>query len=337
MLKIGAVIAAAAFAVFIGFVVLAGAAVSVVAGGAQGVSPRALTLLWLPAVQQPAQAAGIPSALELGVLQAASGGNYLTVKAAAGGTTDAGLGQINSGASPADAGWTGVGLTTSNPYTPAANIAASIRLLAGDVTQANGSVTAGLDTYAAMMAGLGGTPSATFASDVLSAASGFEAGPVLDAWPVGGQQKRGTFGFIGGGTWLAPAVAGTGQTWVIVTAAAPAGASRQYGGQTWTGLVTPSSVTATVNGSPVTARPSGAAPKALQQATPPDSSFWWLPVPVSTSGTTQVQIVAAWTYTVTTTNTVPYACGHRTCYRTAEHQQTKTKTTTTTLAAKEEG
>ena len=335
--KIGAIVAAAVFAVFIGFVVIAGAVVSVVAGGAKGVSPQGLTLLWLPEVQQQAQAAGIPSALDLGVVQQASGGNYLTAKAAAGGTTDAGLGQVNSGASPADAGWTGAGLTANDPYTPAANIAASIRLLAGDVAHAGGSVTAGLGAYAAAMAGPGGTPAASFASNVLSAASGFETGPRLYAWPVGGEQKKGVLGFIGGGTWLAPAVAGTGQTWVIVTAEAPVGHGRTYGGQTWTGLVAPTAVTATVDGSPVTGQPSAAAPKALQQATPPSSSYWWLPVPISTSPPTTVQLTATWTYTVTTTNTVAYACGHKTCFTTVQHQQTKTKTASTTLALKGDG
>ena len=333
--KIGAIIAAAVFAVFIGLVVIAGAVVSVVAGGAKGVSPQALTLLWLPAVQQQAQAAGIPSALELGVIQAASGGNYLTAKAAGGGTTDAGLGQVNSGASPADAGWTGVGLTTNDPYSPPANLAASVRLLAGDVTQADGSVTAGLGAYAASMAGPGGTPAASFTNDVLSAASGFEASPRLYAWPVGGEQKKGLFGFVGGGQWLAPAVASTGQTWVIVTAEAPIGASREYGGQTWTGLAAPTSVTAVVDGSPVTVQPSSAALKTLQEATPPDSSFWWLPVPVSTSAPATIQLTATWTYTVTVNKTVPYTCGRRTCFKTVQHQQTKTKTTATNLAMRE--
>ena len=335
--KIGAIVAAAVFAVFIGFVVIAGAVVSVVAGGAKGVSPQGLTLLWLPEVQQQAQAAGIPSALDLGVVQQASGGNYLTAKAAAGGTTDAGLGQINSGASPADAGWTGDGLTTSDPYNPAANLAASVHLLAGDVAQAGGTVTQGLGLYAAAMAGPGAAPSATFAPGAISAADSFESGPVLNAWPVGGQQKRGAFGFIGGGQWLAPAVNGSGSTWVIVTAAAPVGASRQYGGQTWTGLVAPTAVTATINGSPVTVQPSSAAPKALQQATPPDSAYWWLPVPDSTSTPTTVQLTATWTYTVTTTNTVAYACGHKTCFKTIQHTSTKTKTTSTTLALKGDG
>ena len=337
LVKIGAIIAAAIVAVFIGLVVIAGAVVSVVAGGAKGVAPQALSLLWLPEVQQEARAAGIPSALELGVVQQASGGDYLTVTASGEGSTDAGLGQVNSGQAPADPGWTTAGLTTSDPYTPVANIAASVRLLAGDVAQANGSVTAGLGAYAASMAGPGGTPSATFGPGAISAANGFEAGPRLYAWPVGGEQKKGVLGFIGGGEWLAPAVAGSGSTWVIVTGEAPVGASRQYGGQPWTGLEAPSSVTATVDGSPETVQPSTSAPKALAQATPPDSAYWWIPVPISTSASTTVQVTATWTYTVTTQTDVPYACGHRTCYRTAEHTKTETKTATTSLALKGDG
>ncbi len=335
--KIGAIIAAVVVAVFVGLVVLAGAVVSVVAGGAKGVSPQALTLLWLPEVQQEARAAGIPSALELGVIQQASAGNYLTSTAAGGGSTDAGLGQINSGASPADAGWTAAGLTANDPYSSALNIAASVHLLAGDVAKAGDSIAQGLGTYAASMAGTGGTPATTFTPGVLSAANGFETGPRLYAWPVGGEQKKGVLGFIGGGQWLAPAVNGSGSTWVIVTAEAPVGSQRTYGGQTWTGLMPPNSMTATVNGSQVTVQPSSAAPKALQQATPPSSSYWWLPVPVSTSAPATIQLTATWTYTVTTQTDVPYACGQQTCFKTIQHTSTKTKTASTTLALKGDG
>lgn len=305
---------------------------NVVAGGTKGVSAQGRTLLWVPLVRSEAQTSGIPSALELGVIEQGSGGNYLAASTLANGTTSAGLGQINSGPPPADQGWATAGLA-KNPDDPAKNVAASVQMLAADIDQNNGDISQGLGAYAAGSAG-GGPANPAYASGVLGLASRFESGPLLYAWPVGGQQTKGLLGFIGGGTWLAPALASQTTTWVIVTAEAPLGSKHIYGNRPWRGLRPPTSLSASVNGSPATVQPSASAPRTLAQLTPPDSAYWWLPVPVSTSATARVEVSATWTHTVTIYNTVPYTCGHETCFHTVHYTQTQKATAATTLGVK---
>lgn len=329
VLAAGGVLAAIVF-LFLAAVV---GIMNAVAGGTQGVSAQGRTLLWVQLVQSEARTVGIPSALELGLIQQVSGGNYLMANTLADGSTDAGLGQVNSGPPPADAGWASFGMA-KNPDDPAKNVAATVQMLASDMAQAGGDITQGLGAYAAALAGNGGTANPSFAGDVFDLSDQFEVTPLLYAWPVGAQQTKGLLGFIGGGTWLAPALAGQGTTWVIVTAEAPLETKRIYDNRSWAGLQPPTSLSASVNGSPVAVQPSASAPRTLAQLTPPDSAYWWLPVPVGTSAMTQVNVSAIWTHTVTIYNTVPYTCGHQTCFKTVHYTQTQEETATTTLAVK---
>ncbi len=296
VMRLALVAVAAVFAAFFGLAVLAGAAVQIVAGGTEGISTDARTLWWVPLVAQATAGTAVPQPLELGLIATESGGNYTATDDDANGTVDAGLAQINSGPQPADPHWAALGLS-GNPYAPAANVAASVRVLAADLA-ANGSLSAALYAYN------GGTPSnglqydPAYAPKILAAADALDAGPHVYAWPVGSQVTKGTLGFIGGGLWEAAPLAGTspGTTWVLVTAAAPTGAPHSLGSHTWRPLLPPSTVTATVDGQAVVAQPSTAAPKGLAGLTPPDSAYWWFPVPLSTAETTAA-VTATWTET----------------------------------------
>ena len=75
-----------------------------------GVSTLGRVAPWLPLVQADAQRYGVPAALELGLIAHESGGDYLATAQDPNGTTDAGLGQINSGPTPADPHWAEFGL-----------------------------------------------------------------------------------------------------------------------------------------------------------------------------------------------------------------------------------
>lgn len=251
-----------------------------------GVSTLGRVALWMPLVQAEAQRYGVPAALELGLIAHESGGDYLATAQDPNGTTDAGLGQINSGPVPTDPHWAEFGLQ-ADPFDPAANVAASVRILAADLAQSGGHVQAALYAYNAgsVAAGLAFDPG--YASAVLAASAQVEAGPILVAWPVGGQR-------LSAGTWRAPATAGPGAAYVVVTAMAPADPPAAGLRPRWLPLLAPSRVTAAVNGGTVGVAPSTTAPRGLQALMPPAAAYWWLVAPVTLAGGTVVTVQATW-------------------------------------------
>lgn len=251
-----------------------------------GVSTLGRVALWLPLVQTEAQTFGVPAALELGLIAHESGGDYLATAQDPNGTTDAGLGQINSGPTPADPHWAEFGLRV-NPFDPAENVAASVRILAGDLAQNGGHVQAALYAYNAGSASAGLRFDTGYASAVLAASAQVEAGPILAAWPVGAQP-------VPSGAWRAPATAGPEATYVVITAMAPAELPASGSRPRWLPLLAPSGVTAAVNGSAVEVEPSSTAPQGLQALMPPAASYWWLVAPVTAAGGTVVTVQATW-------------------------------------------
>lgn len=251
-----------------------------------GVSTLGRVALWLPLVQTEAQTYGVPAALELGLIAHESGGDYLATAQDPNGTTDAGLGQINSGPPPADLHWAEFGLR-ANPFDPAANVAASVRILAGDLAQSGGHVQAALYAYNAGSASAGLRFDAGYASAVLAASAQIEAGGILAAWPVGGLPVR-------SGAWRASASAGPEATYVVITAMAPADPPLSGSRPRWLPLLRPSGITAAVNGSAVEAKPSSTAPQGLRALMPPAASYWWLVAPITVTGDTLVTVQATW-------------------------------------------
>lgn len=272
------------------------------AGGGGATPPPGLIGLWVPLVQQQAQAAGIPPILDLGLIEWESGGNYMATHANTNGTTDAGLQQVNS------THWKTDGLA-ADPFDPAANVAAGLKVL-GQVLADNPS-----DLPGALEAYNGGGPG--YADHVLAEVRDIEAGPVLGVWPLGGTQTH--------GTWTTPALPATGQVTFLVTAFAPLGQAQEAYGQSWPGLVAPATITASA---PLT--PCSSAPKALAQLLPPDASCWYATVPATAGQPVSLSVTATWQRQETTTYTGPHGHQH-TRIRTV--LVTATRSATATLAA----
>lgn len=250
-----------------------------------GVSTLGRVALWLPLVQTDAQKYGVPAALELGLIAHESGGDYLAAAQDPHGTTDAGLGQINSGPAPGDAHWVAFGLQ-SDPCNPALNVAASVRILAGALAQNGGHVQAALYAYNAGSAAAGLALNPAYAPTVLKAAARIEAGPILAAWPVGGRR-------LPGGRWVAPTAA-PHAAYVGIAAMGPAQAPASGGRPRWLPVLPPGSITATVNRAAVEVQPSSVAPRALQALMPPEAAYWWLAAPVTTTRATVLTVNASW-------------------------------------------
>lgn len=243
--------------------------------------------LWLPLVHDAAAPFGLPDALELGLISRESGGNYLSTLDDTNGTTDAGLGQINSGPHPANLHWVAFGLLP-NPYDPTRNVAASVQILAADIRGNGGDVSSGLYAYNGGTAADGERYAPGYAPAVLAAAQALDTTAELALWPVAGHEVA-----HGGDTWLAPASAGSGLAYIIVAASAPVGDPLLFGGRAWTPLAAPSRLTATVAGAAVTVRSSFEAPGDLQALMPSGAAYWWLVAPISASPI-PVSIQAAW-------------------------------------------
>ncbi len=243
--------------------------------------------LWLPLVHAVATPAGVPDALELGLISQESGGDYLSTLENTNGTTDAGLGQINSGPHPGNGHWAALGLL-SDPYDPARNVAASVQILAADIHGNGGDVSAGLYAYNGRTAANGERYDPQYAPAVLTAAQEIDTAAELALWPVAGHTAA-----RGRDTWLAPASAGAGLAYVIVAGAAPVGDPVTFGGQRWMPLALPGGLTASVGGAAVTVRPSTEAPSDLRGLMPPGAAYWWLLAPI-TASPTSVSVAATW-------------------------------------------
>ncbi len=271
-----------------GFFLLLVAAV----GGLSGAAPQAVpalgrVALWLPLVHATASPFGIPDALELGLLSVESGGDYLSTLEDSNGTTDAGLGQINSGPHPQNAHWAAFGLL-ANPYDPARNVAASVQILAADLQGNGGDIASGLYAYNAGSAVNGERYDPRYAPDVLAAATALDAAPVIAVWPVDGNPVG-----HGGDTWAAPASAGAAHAYVVIAACAPTGDPFTFAGQQWQALSLPSTVTDVVGGAALAVQPSSQAPSDLETVMPPGAVYWWLVSPVS-GAPVNIDVQATW-------------------------------------------
>lgn len=252
---------------------------------ADGTTVLGRLALWLPLVTQQADAAGLPPVLELGLIAQESGGDYQAATADPNGTVDAGLGQINSGPQPADAHWAEYGLA-ADPFGPTANVAASVRILAADITGNQGQVAAGLWAYNGGSAANGRASDPQYVPDVMGFVDAMESAPVLAVWPAAGS--------LSGGVWSAAPSAGNGEAFFVVTAMAPAGRPFQWAGMQWWPMVPPLTLSATVGGQAVALQESGVAPVALSGLMPPASAFWWFAAPVG-AAPVHVAVRASWT------------------------------------------
>lgn len=236
------------------------------AGGGGGGAPSGLIGLWVPLVQQQAQADGIPPILDLAVIGWESGGNYMALHRNSNGTTDAGLQQVNS------AHWAADGLS-ANPFDPSKNVAVGLSILAQALADNPGDVPGAVEAYNGYGPG--------YASHVLAEVHALEAGPAVGVWPLGGTQTH--------GTWTTPALPATGQVTFLVTAFAPFGQAQEAYGQSWPGLVAPATITASA---PLAA--CSTAPKALAQLIPPDASCWYTTVPAAPGQPVSLSVTATW-------------------------------------------
>jgi|GEM_PF-2171461 len=255
------------------------------AGGGNGIPPSSRLGLWLPVVESEAGRAGIPPVLELGLISWESGGVWTATNVNSNGTTDAGLVQLNS------VNWPRLGLT-KDPYDPQRNVAAGVSMLAAAAARYPGDVAAALEAYNAGSAARGYIFAPEYASRVLQAVNGIEAGPTLGVWPLGGSE--GTSG------WQAPATPEPGQITFVVSAFAPLGPSQTFDGQQWPGLVPPSTLAATAPLSPC-----AGAPKALTDLLPPGASCWYATVPVLPGQTVSLSVTATWQRQATQSGATP--------------------------------
>ena len=267
-------------------VAMASGAQATLAGGGAGVATPALLGLWAPLVTTEAAAAGIPPVLELGLIAHESGGVWMATHSNNNSTTDAGLGQVNS------ANWAAYGLA-KHPYAPVRNVAASVRILVGDLAANSDHVAAALEAYNAGSAVRGWLFDPQYAGDVLAQVQGIEAGPVLGAWPLGGTKTK-------GGSWRAPMLPAAGQVTWVVTAFAPYGTKQVYDGRTWPGLVSPASLTGSVS-----LQPCAGAPASLAPLLPPHASCWYATVSAAAGQVLSLQLNAVWYRTVTVNVPVP--------------------------------
>ena len=274
------------------------------AGGGATVPPSGLVGLWVPLVQQQAQADGIPTILDLGIIARESGGNYMALHRNSNGTTDAGLQQVNS------AHWQAAGLA-ADPFDPQRNVAAGLSILAQALGDNPADLQGALEQYN------GGGPG--YAAHVLAEVHALGAGPTLGVWPLGGTRKAGA-------PWTAPALPAAGEMTFLVTAWAPIGSPTTFDGQSWPGLVAPATITAST---PLT--PCSAAPKALAQLTPPDASCWYATIPAQPGQPVSLSVTATWQRQETTAYTGPYGHQHT---RTVTVPVTITRSATASLAAK---
>ena len=281
------------------------------AGGGAGVAPSVLLGLWAPLVATDAAAAGIPPVLELGLIAHESGGVWMATHSNNNGTTDAGLGQVNS------ANWAAYGLA-KDPYDPARNVAVSVRILAGDLAANPGHVAAALEAYNAGSALRGWLFDPQYAGDVLAQVQGMEAGPVLGAWPLGGTKAR-------GGLWQAPMLPAAGQVTWVVTAFAPYGTKQVYDGRTWPALVPPASL---AGSAPL--QPCAGAPVSLAKLLPPHAACWYATVPAAPGQVLSLQLNAIWYRTGTVDVPVP-GHPHQTQQRQESAQVGVPKTVTATV------
>ena len=299
---------AAGFALVL-LVAMASGVQATLAGG--GVATPALLGLWAPLVATDATAAGIPPVLELGLIAHESGGVWMATHTNRSGTTDAGLGQINS------ANWAAYGLA-KDPYNPVRNVAASVRILAGDLAAHSDHVAAALEAYNAGSALRGWLFDPQYAGDVLARVQGMEAGAVLGAWPLGGTKAK-------GGSWMAPMLPAVGQVTWVVTAFAPYGAKQVYDGRSWPGLVPPASLTGSA---PL--QPCAGAPSALATLLPPHAACWYAMLPAAAGQVLSLQLNAIWYRTVTVDVPVP-GHPHQTQQRQESAQVGVPKTVTATV------
>ncbi len=244
------------------------------AGGGVGAAPAGLVGLWVPLVEQQAQAANIPPILDLGVIGWESGGNYMALHRNSNGSEDAGLQQVNS------VHWQADGLA-ANPFDPQRNVAAGLSVLAQALADNPGNLARALEQYN------GGTPG--YAAHVLAEVYALGSGPTLGGWPLGGTRKAGA-------PWTAPALPAAGEMTFLVTAWAPLGSPTTFDGQSWPGLVAPASITASV---PLTT--CAYAPKALAKLIPPGASCWYATVPATAGQPVSLNVTATWQRTTTTT------------------------------------
>lgn len=304
------VLGGAALLVVFGVLVLAGAVAQIIAGGSTHIPTPALVSLWEPLVAREAPAYGIPVGLDLGIITHESGGDYLAHGRDRNGTSDAGLQQVNS------IHWAAYGMQR-DPYTPEANVIAGLSILASALRGYTlTDPQALIEGLAAYNGSEGTSQGLTYAGDVLAAAAG-AVGPHVWVWPAAWQVRKGVLGFAGGGQYTGPALAGTGQTYLVVTAwcgQGYVGGQPVCGAPPWppgeaqpppawaTGFAAPAQLTIQFSrpgqsaGPLLVPRPYGAAPKALLGMTPPDSSYWWAVVPVGTRRNTSVTATATFGY-----------------------------------------
>ena len=252
-----------------------------------GVPVLGRTALWLALVQRAGASYGVPAALELGLIAHESHGDYLAVDRDHNGTQDAGLAQINSGPAPGYPHWAEYGLT-EDPYDPAANVAASLRILSANV-QHYGDVRLALLAYNAGSPANGSRFAPGYAGDVLSYAQALQSGPEVAAWQVGGG------GEAPGGPSAGVSSAASGTAYIVATAVAPTGPTVRYGGRDWTGLEPADAVSVRYGDRTVTAQASALAPWDLDRAMPPASSYWWVRVPMEAGGGAgSARVTAVW-------------------------------------------
>ena len=284
------------FAVLAAFFILAGAIalmavafINFLGGGTQGAPPPMVTSLWEPVVaNQPTF--GIPAAVILGIISWESGGQWQATHLNADGSTDAGLMQINS------RNWAAWGIS-SHPHDPLGNLHAGAGILAADLQATGNNLTTALEDYN------GGTPG--YANNVLARVQQIDKEAVY-AWPLQGRQTRGAFGFLGGGTWLAPDTAGPGKAYLIATALCPCGAPISWDGLSIRPFIgTPATNDPlvrwryTIPGQPSTTwsvmTPFSLSPQRLRQSMPPDTAFYESVLPLSKQPIT-AEVQAQWTW-----------------------------------------
>ena len=270
----GVVVAIIVFALLSVFVVML-APFALLGGGAGGAGPGSVPPglgFWADGLlAKDAQAAGVPTALALAVMDHESGGQWTASHDNPNHTTDAGLMQVNS------RNWSRYGLS-ADPYAPAGNIRAGVTILAGDLATHPNDVPAALEAYDG--GGVG------YAQAVLADVRAIESSAHLAVAQLGGG---------------ALPAAGAGNQVVLVTAWAPFGAKTHYGGQSWPGLVAPDSLTATASGSPVPLTPCDQAAGTIRHLLPSGATCWVVIAPTGEP----VTVAATWERTVTRTVTGP--------------------------------